>query len=435
METSLTVSQANRNSQEVNCNFEIGERLLVIRGRFNMRQNSWKPADEMALIDTILKGLPCPPIYIFKTQKEPHDEVFDGGHRFETSCGFVSNKIMIKKVKSDAIVWETSPLDKYVGKYFKDLAPEDKAKISNYKFLIHILDPKLAENPEELSALWVRLNNSGSKLNEYEMYKPIYHVFYAFLENESKSWVDSIVYPKSGGKNTGRGDPEIMLMKLLSLSEDAPPPRFSSQKVMYKDWRMKTFGNTSTVMANFAAKKSDFQNRFKSLHLADEFLAKHKIYDSVKTNECVYKFLLARIARWFDTTSKLNRFETSILEYARFVCEKTGEDHLARLAITKNHSATLQNKMIAEIDTVFRSIYSCNDNDTRFFTVAQKAIKLAEQKGECTRCNKPILPDDARDGHHVIPHYKGGQTVMENLAVLHKACHDELHARSQEENS
>ena len=430
METSMTVKYANTCSQEVNCDFENGDRQLVIRGIFNMRNNSWKPADEMALIDTMLKGLPCPPIYIFQDQKRPMDHVFDGAHRFETSCGFVSNHIKIVDATSSAIVWESSPLKKYTGKYFRDLLPEDKAKISNYKFLIHVLDPNLADNPEELAALWVRLNNSGSKLNEYEMYKPIYHAFYGLLESESYGWVGSHFYPipKKVSKTTKdkpkRGDTEIALMKLLSLSEPAMPTNFSSTNDMYKKWRVATFGKTSDVCTNFEEKKMELETRLKQLHAVYEMIEKHNILGE-KPNDIVLLALIGRITRWCQNRQLLTRCGARIVEYTSVMINMPTPE-ISNLLGCGERNGPYQKRLIARIDRDIQDIVEQFD-EPRLFTPTQKMLKLKEQGGVCPHCGKPIEWGQKMDGHHDKPYSRGGPTTLDNLQVLHEECHRDLH--------
>jgi hypothetical protein len=434
METSMTVKYANTCSQEVNCNFENGDRQLVIRGIFNMRNNSWEPADEMALIDTMLKGLPCPPIYIFQDQKRPMDHVFDGAHRFETSCGFVSNQIMIVQVKSNAIVWDTSPLKRYIGKYFRDLLPEDKAKISNYKFLIHILDPKLADNPAELAALWVRLNNSGSELNEYEMYKPIYHAFYSLLESEAQSWLGTHFYPipkpptrKTQKEKPKRGGPEVVLMKLLSLSETAFPTVFSSINDMYKKWRAATFGKTSDVCTNFEAKKADLETRLKHLRVVYELIEKHKIFVE-KPNDIVLLTLMGRIARWCQTRQLFSRCEPRLVEYMNLMLNIPTPE-MAKLLGCRERNGPYQKRLVARFDRDIHDIVEQLD-EPRLFTPTQQTLKLREQGGYCPKCKKLIEWGQKYEGHHVKPFSKGGPTTMENLEVLHTECHREHHLKS-----
>jgi hypothetical protein len=434
MDEPITVSLANRTSQEVNCNFDEGERHLVIRGIFNMRNNSWKLCDEMALIDTILKGLPCPPIYIFRDQNHPLDHVFDGAHRLETSCGFVSNKLMINEVATPAMVWETSPLKNYIGKYFRNLSPEDKTKIANYKFLFHVLDPTLAENPEELAALWVRLNNSGSKLNAYEMYKPIYHVFYDLLETESQSWLGTQLNPNTPSPKPGskkkqmpkRGEPEEKLMKLLALSEPAAPTSFQSYVDLYKKWRIATFGKTSDVRANFEAKKADLDARLKHLRIVYEFLEEKTVIVH-NQNDVILLAFIGRIARWCQTRSMLTRCGSRFTEYANMMFDPAYD--IPSTLGCSGTGGSYQKRLVMRVDRDIQDIVDQLD-DPRRFTPTQMSLKLKEQGRVCPECEKPIKWGQKYEGHHVIPYSKAGPTTMENLQVLHTECHAALHARS-----
>ena len=55
-----------------------------------------------------------------------------------------------------------------------------------------------------------------------------------------------------------------------------------------------------------------------------------------------------------------------------------------------------------------------------------KQYLIARENGKCQLCGKEY------DGngwhiHHIIPHSKGGSDRLDNLALLHKKCHDKLH--------
>ena len=418
----ISVWQANLRRDEVNC--KKGSRHLVLRGRYQ-RNNSWDIGQRMAMLDTIMTGFQCAPVYIIQDPKKKADDVFDGAHRLETACDFVTNKYPIQKVDSDFINWETSPLAKYEGKYYRDIDDADQLLFDNYSFMINTISTEVAEDPERLATLWVRLNNSGNRLNDYEKYIPVYYTLYEFLKDQSRVWLGTHIHLKNVSP---RGEAEIQLMKLLALSEAAIPTKFSSQPDMYKKWRLATFGKTTEVEANFFAKKDDLTSRLKHLHVVYERLMKHLPASVViSPTDPVPLMIIGRIAHWCDTKPMLTRCETKVYEYARMMLEMS--DDLVRRYECKSSNAKYQNRVLYTIDRDIHDIVEQLDEPRRF-TPTQMTLKLKEQDDTCPECKKPIKWGQKYDGHHVIPYSKAGPTTLENLQVLHTECHVALHARS-----
>lgn len=55
------------------------------------------------------------------------------------------------------------------------------------------------------------------------------------------------------------------------------------------------------------------------------------------------------------------------------------------------------------------------------------AASYAFQLKVCPLCDREI-PPELESKHHLVPKLKGGKTVEENLVILHRPCHDKVHA-------
>ena len=51
-----------------------------------------------------------------------------------------------------------------------------------------------------------------------------------------------------------------------------------------------------------------------------------------------------------------------------------------------------------------------------------------KQEGKCLHCKLPICEEYKWHVHHKIPRCKGGRSTLENLVLLHPACHRQLHS-------
>jgi hypothetical protein len=61
----------------------------------------------------------------------------------------------------------------------------------------------------------------------------------------------------------------------------------------------------------------------------------------------------------------------------------------------------------------------------RDFDELDKIKAWNKQKGKCPICRKPVHINDV--GHHAEAHTAGGKTTADNCILLHKACHDSMH--------
>lgn len=380
----------------------------------------------MAMLDSIMVQFQCT-VYIIQDPPNAKkcDEVFDGAHKLETVCDFVMNKFPIKKVKSDMINWESSPLTPYIGKYYRDLSEPDQLIFDNYSFIVNVIPPHIAENTDQLTSLWIRLNNSGNEVNEYESYIQIYPMFYRFLSEHASPWFKTAIFK---GDSSPRGELETELMKLLALSEPTVDPKFQSQVDIYKKWRNKMFGCvTSNVDTEFLTKKADLAKRLKHLHTVYTFLDQNGLFKKqAKKKDLVQRILIGRIAYWCDSVAKLSHCSGPISEYASLIYNKTF-DLLAKQFGCSQANVRYQNRLLDMINRDIQDIVTDRD-DPRAFTPTQKELKLAEQGGKCTWCSEPIVHGQKRDAHHIIPYRDGGKTTLDNLAVLHEECHKDLHA-------
>jgi len=57
-----------------------------------------------------------------------------------------------------------------------------------------------------------------------------------------------------------------------------------------------------------------------------------------------------------------------------------------------------------------------------------KAKLLKKQKGICPYCHNYFKAFDAMEAHHLIHKVEGGSNSYNNLALMHKHCHDQYHA-------
>lgn len=124
------------------------------------RRPVWKPAAQSFLIDTLLRGMPVPPIYIRQVQTDKRDrwlrEVVDGQQRIRCVLDFVENRFRLSKtLKAE-----------WAGKTYEQLSPVERDSIDTYGFAAEVFK---GISDQEVLEMFSRLNTYAVPLNRQEL--------------------------------------------------------------------------------------------------------------------------------------------------------------------------------------------------------------------------------------------------------------------------
>lgn len=392
------------------------------------RENCWKIDDNMAMLDTALRGFHCGPIYIIKDIEQNIDDVFDGAHRCEALFFFMDDKYLITKGKKDTINWETSPLKNFVGKKFSELPKSIQQIIKNYKFYINVIEDETANDPAALGMLWERLSKAGAKLNNYETKTQTHSLLYKkVLSPQVSNWKQTPFFQQETSK---RGQLESKLMNLLALSEKEDFPVFSSQNDLVEKWLDEVLGKTTEDIDNNTNDKAEsLINRLKVLkNLMKELQDKKILHDEKgnclidKSREVPFMLILGRLGYWFQSISQFKRVLDEVSTKMDELLKKDPND-LCKYLQVNSRNAGYQKKLILEIDSRLKPLAQ-KSSERRCFTQQEKKKKLEEQGNICPECNTQIFEYQRNAGDHIVEFCRGGSTTYENLQILHKACHE-----------
>ena len=128
------------------------------------RKEVWSNAAQIMLIDTILKDIPIPKVYIKSYIKEgdTYRVVIDGQQRMTAILKFLHNEYELKSPYIDP---------QYDGKCFRDLETDLQNDILRYKIDINeIFNP----SDEEVRNLYARVNKYTVQLNKQELRRADY---------------------------------------------------------------------------------------------------------------------------------------------------------------------------------------------------------------------------------------------------------------------
>ena len=108
-----------------------GGNALSLTPKFQ-RRGVWKPAARSFFVDSLLRGLPVPPIYLRQQQSPERDrvirEVVDGQQRIAAVLDFMEGKYRLSKTLKES--WR--------GKTFSGLTTAEQDRITTYAFSVEV---------------------------------------------------------------------------------------------------------------------------------------------------------------------------------------------------------------------------------------------------------------------------------------------------------
>lgn len=135
------------------------EGRLEIAPKFQ-RRTVWTEKAQSYLIDSIVRGMPIPPLYIrFKVDTDTQRvtrEVVDGQQRLRTVFGFIDGRVTIKKVHNED----------FAGMTYEDLPSHKQTDFLNYSFSVNVLRNV---SDQQVLQIFSRINTYAVPLKAQEL--------------------------------------------------------------------------------------------------------------------------------------------------------------------------------------------------------------------------------------------------------------------------
>ena len=145
---------------------------LVLSPNFQ-RRPVWRPGAKSYLIDTIVRGLPVPVIFLRDqwsdlASLEPKREIVDGQQRIRTVIGFIDPSLLDDH-DPNRDTFHVRPVHnrEISGKSFSELPVKYQRRILDYEFSVHVLSS--GTDDRDVLGLFARMNSTGVKLNAQEL--------------------------------------------------------------------------------------------------------------------------------------------------------------------------------------------------------------------------------------------------------------------------
>lgn len=174
------------------------------------RNSVWNDKAKSYLMDTIIRGLPIPPIFMRQkidvATKKTYREIIDGQQRLRAITEYIQNKFPISKTHNDL----------YGGKYFDNLDEDIQEQILEYDIFVEVINEK--DDPV-IYDMFARLNTNNYILNRQELRNSRYWgEFKVAAYNLAGEYRDLFYYNKLfNDKQFSRMDDVELISILLNL--------------------------------------------------------------------------------------------------------------------------------------------------------------------------------------------------------------------------
>ncbi len=132
---------------------------LVLAPKFQ-RRSIWVDKARSYLIDTILRDLPTPKIFMRQSIDDAGQtirEIVDGQQRIRTILSYLRNGFRVMRVHGE---------EEFGGKYYDDLTKDTQDSFLNYSISVDLL---IGASDTEVLDIFARLNTYGVRLNGQEL--------------------------------------------------------------------------------------------------------------------------------------------------------------------------------------------------------------------------------------------------------------------------
>ena len=379
---------------------------------FQRTYEAWPEQMKTRFIESILLQRAMNPIWTVENSEDGSEEVLDGMHRLTTALNFFNNKFTLGTSLC------TLKEEEYKNKSFDSLSSEDKNKIRNYNFTFNRLDSSYRNDANKLQEMYEILNASSKQLNKHEFRKPIYKPYYDIINQNSARWYKTPLFKKD---KSLRGDLETELTKILALSEERLPEKFSSINDIATQWEDDNLGDCVETVRQCLEKNGlvyierlNKTKKYMNKYIEVELFPEDSADDSI-----VALIIITRTVALIKKEALFSRhLENLITIFKTEIMEGNIQNKLDCTA----RNAIFQQKLICKIDELIRTELG-EKEEPRLFTKEIINAKLQEQNRVCPLCNKQISLVQPYEGDHIIPWVKMGRTIPENCQVVHKRCH------------
>ncbi len=266
--------------------------ILNLSPKFQ-RLKVWKPIAKSYFLDTIIRGLPSPHVYIrdiLLPQGITQHQVVDGQQRLRAILEYLSDQITIMKRHNKV----------FGDILFSNLPNDVKAKILSYKIPVQLL-----QNATDLEVLdiFARLNTYNVRLNAQELRNAKYdgafkRCIYTLADKNRKFFIENkILYPHHIVRMT---DAELVSEIIISMMDGLQNAKQTIE--LFYDRYDNKFSEANTLSTKFMNVISEIENIFGEAIRKTRFKRKSLFY----TLFCVMYHILYGLPKEGEQLGKIS---------------------------------------------------------------------------------------------------------------------------------
>lgn len=410
-------------------------RIMLVRSSVTpeyQRGAAWSLQQKQALIDSIFREYPLPPIFLeVKEMKglggkstEAY-EIIDGQQRILSLVEYLSENYDLL-APNDAKLRLPHSLRTTVApwakKRFSDLSEELANQLKQHKLVINLV--RDVANPDEVRDLFIRLQ-SGTALTRQQIRDAWPGVLGPRVENWAGKFSRQPKYRffqfvDGRGTRDDEDDSNDKFVKhrttcaqLCALLLGRASNPFAAPSITARDLDALYHEHTQEGPYNSALK--DLEHIFEQI---EDVVT--RIAFKAMGRKKVSKATMFALAMYLQDISRSDGF-------------KLASNAKARLAQEVSEPRITQNSRASSGGVIKRYYEEWRDSlpegigvsldPKRVFDGDQKTKIWNLQSGLCSVCNDPVDGDDAEYDHFPVPYRDGGRTTVENGRLVHSVCH------------
>ncbi len=380
----------------------------------------WQNPDKSRLIESILRGIPIPSIYLAE-EEEGKYVVIDGQQRINSIIQYMDNKFGLSGL---------NVLTNLKNKRYSNLIGEHKPleeRLRHAKIPVIIISTRADDTI--VYEIFNRLNTGGMKLNAQEIRNCMYHGNYNDLIKKLALDSNFVYLLGSSQDKLYRRmiDSELVLrffafdrLGLFNIGAYRHPlKRFLNREMAdhtnISDVEKQKFTNIFKESVKLTKDVFD-RNAFRKFNMGSENEVNGK-WDN-KINKGIFDVVMCGFASYvkMDSRETIVQFKDAIREELIYLM--THDDEF--IDATSGHGTHEQNPVRTRFRIGFESLHKITENQNNNFSLEFKK-QVYNRNPECCICGRRIqIPDDAEI--HGVDYYWRGETIPIDARVAHRYC-------------
>lgn len=366
------------------------------------RSAVWKPNQKQLLMDSILRKIDIPKIYLRETNSNGFTyEIIDGQQRMRSLWEFLSSKFPLSEEAEQVLIGDKK-FD--VAECTYDMLPS-KLKLERiHRYALDVVIIQQATE-DEIADLFFRLNN-GTPLKPAE----VRNAMPGEMTKTVRELAQHSFFSKvSFGKFRYAYDQVTAQMMMLELSGGQSDIQDRLLSKMYAEYQKKIpkaiverMAQVLDIMDKLFPSKSRLLNRAQAVNV---YLLISFLLSSNKLTKTFYTSFLA----WYQQ-SEAKRLKKD--EYKLYMTSAAN----SRRSIEERFKI-----VVMDFFSSFPAMATIQLDPKRIFDNDQKIQLYARDKGRCQSCPKTVGEFDWH-ADHVVAWIRGGKTTLENGQVLCVKC-------------